>query len=131
MSENFRLIAISIVFCSQYLTSPCLADDNAALTLKQGNWPTELKLIQGKPNKAQKIVFSTEKIVVEEKIIESNVIAIDEHTRVYVPKGSKIFAQPKVYQHPELSDEVQKFYVQGIGNYAFWAFMVGLAAAFQ
>ena len=58
-------------------------------------------------------------------------ITVDENTIIYVPATAVVRAKPKVYTHPELANEVQKFYMQGVGNYAFWATLIGIAAAIQ
>ena len=98
--------------------------------IQPGQWPMQLSQVNGEQG-TQQIVFSSQHIVVETNMLETPKIFIDKNSVVYAPSSAVVRAKPKVYTHPELADEVQKFYLQGVGNYAFWATLIGIAAAIQ
>lgn len=95
-----------------------------------GTWPDTLVHVDGEGDTKQ-ILFSSRNIVVDKSDVVTPIIKVDKNTVIYAPAGAKVRAKPKVYTHPELSDEVQRFYTEGVGNYAFWATLIGVAAALQ
>ena len=99
--------------------------------IESGVWPKELKQISGEIE-TREIVFSSRNITIDaQELLKPTIIKVDENTVIYVPSTAHVRAKPKVYTHPELADEVESFYLQGVGNYAFWATLIGVAAAIQ
>ncbi len=99
--------------------------------IEAGIWPNDLKQINGEAE-TREIVFSSRNITIDaQELLKPITIKVDENTVFYVPSSVRVRAKSKVYTHPELADEVESFYVQGVGNYAFWATLIGVAAALQ
>ena len=100
------------------------------LLVEPGVWPNELNSVSA-GDQRKSLVFSSRHIVVEKRWIEPTTVVINKNTVLYVPSQATVRAKPKVYTHPELAEEVKMFYNQGVGNYAFWATLIGIAAAIQ
>lgn len=93
----------------------------------QHQWPAKYSHINGNAGDTKDIVFSSAKVTVDQQLISSPKISIDKQTIVYVPKNAKIQALPKAYTAPALGKEVKRYYTEGLGSYALWALLIGLA----
>lgn len=117
------------LFSNLFLVTPVFSSESAVIGV--GEWPESATTINGSESKSENIIFSNKKIKIYKENIQQSIIYIDQNTVVYAPENAKVRAESKVYTHPELSEEVKKFYTQGLGTYAFGAIMIGVAMALR
>ncbi|MDX1813136.1 MAG: hypothetical protein R3240_14365, partial [Gammaproteobacteria bacterium] len=116
-----RLLFLFLILFS----SSCIAE---TVLLKDGeSWPPTLAQLPDSGSSTMNILFLPDKNRIEQRINSQPTIRINSNTHVYVPRGASIQAMPMTYTAPELASEVKEYYMQGLGVYTFWAFMVVFA----
>jgi len=128
---RYRSVIVKLILLLTALLFSSVTWAEKTNVIEAGVWPNTLKKISGE-KETREIVFSSHSITIEaQELLKPMTIKVDDNTVIYVPSGAHVRAKPKVYTHPELADEVESFYLQGVGNYAFWATLIGVAAAIQ